>query len=459
MRKRKKPEERKSIKGRKAYNNGKEVIYLTPEDEVPKGFVKGGLSKRTPKQIREIALKSSITQKKTWDGMSKQQKKDWSEKCREAQLSISKIKRAEIIDKTKITNSLKSEEEIKEINLKRSIANKSYWSNLSKESKQEFFSRVRNTCLLKYHVPYHCMTEECRKASSNNSKPNEIFSNLLKGSNILFEREFSLDKYSYDFKIGEILVEINPSVTHNSTWSPFKHRPPQTKNYHYLKTKISNDKGYRCIHVWDWDNLDKIVNIFLPKEKVYARDCIIKEIDNKVLDSFLESYHFQGTCKNQSIKLGLYYRDKLIQVITFGKPRYNKNYEYELLRLCTLPCYIVTGGSEKLFNYFIQKYKPFGIISYCDNSKFTGEVYKKLGFILKDKGQPSKHWYNIKTKKHITDNLLRQRGFDQLFNTSYGKGTSNEVLMKNSGFIEIYDCGQSTYIYNKSEREENRNGN
>ena len=26
----------------------------------------------------------------------------------------------------------------------------------------------------------------------------------------------------------------------------------------------------------------------------------------------------------------------------------------------------------------------------------------------------------------IIDNLLRQRGFDQLFGTNYGKGTSNE---------------------------------
>lgn len=53
----------------------------------------------------------------------------------------------------------------------------------------------------------------------------------------------------------------------------------------------------------------------------------------------------------------------------------------------------------------------------------------------------------MKSKKHITDNLLRQQGFDRLFGTSYGKGTSNEQLMLDAGFLEIYDCGQKKWRY------------
>lgn len=53
----------------------------------------------------------------------------------------------------------------------------------------------------------------------------------------------------------------------------------------------------------------------------------------------------------------------------------------------------------------------------------------------------------MKTKKHITDNLLRQRGFDQLFGTNYGKGTSNEELMRQAGFDEVVDAGQITFLW------------
>lgn len=159
---------------------------------------------------------------------------------------------------------------------------------------------------------------------------------------------------------------------------------------------------------------------------------------------FLNAYHLQNTCKGQTIRYGLYKSEILVQLMTFGKPRYNKKYELELLRLCSHKDYKIVGGAEKIFKYIVNIYKPKSIISYCDNSKFSGDVYKRLGF-KKQVSPPSKHWYNAKTKQNITDNLLRQRGFDQLFGTNYGKGTSNEELMLEYGFLPVYDCGQNAY--------------
>lgn len=134
--------------------------------------------------------------------------------------------------------------------------------------------------------------------------------------------------------------------------------------------------------------------------------------------------------------------------MTFGKPRYNKNFNWELLRLCSHKDYIIIGGSNKLFGYFLKN-NDGSIISYCDNSKFNGDVYLKLGFSLRDFGKPKKHWYNISKNIHITDNLLLQLGFDKLFKTNYGKGTSNEMLMIEHGFLYVYDCGQSSYEYKR----------
>ena len=42
---------------------------------------------------------------------------------------------------------------------------------------------------------------------------------------------------------------------------------------------------------------------------------------------------------------------------------------------------------------------------------------------------------------------MRQRGVDQLLGTDYGKGTSNEALLLEHDFVEIFDCGQATYIW------------
>ena len=135
--------------------------------------------------------------------------------------------------------------------------------------------------------------------------------------------------------------------------------------------------------------------------------------------------------------------------MTFGKPRYNKSFEYELLRLCTNSKYKVVGGANKLFKFFIEKYNPINIISYCDYSKFTGEVYERLGFKKKNNITSSCHWYNIKENKHITNNLLLQKGYDKLFGTNYGKNTSNAELMLKNKWVQIYDSGQITFTYQK----------
>ena len=219
------------------------------------------------------------------------------------------------------------------------------------------------------------------------------------------------------------------------------------KTYHKEKTDCALRNGYRCVHVWDWDDVSKILDMLKSKNTLYARNCELHEVDVKDCNVFCNTNHLQGSCKGMSVAVGLYKDGELVMIMSFGKPRYNHKYQYELLRMCTLSGCVVVGGAERLFKYFVDKYKPKNVISYCDRSKFTGDVYQRLGFTTSDKVSPSGHWYNERTHQHVTDNLLRQRGYDQLFGTHYGKGTSNEYLMVQTGWDCVYDCGQSVYTY------------
>jgi hypothetical protein len=180
-----------------------------------------------------------------------------------------------------------------------------------------------------------------------------------------------------------------------------------------------------------------------------ARKCILKKVNKKETKKFLTANHLQSYCKGQSICLGLYFNNELVQIMTFGNPRYNKKYQYELLRLCTKnDCYVI-GGIKKLFKYFIIEYNPDSIISYCDASKFTGKVYSEIGFTKEKISVPSCHWYNLKTKQHINNTLLLKLGFDKIFGTNFGKGSDNEELMLKNNFVQVYDCGQDSYIWKR----------
>lgn len=306
--------------------------------------------------------------------------------------------------------------------------------------------KINQTCLKKYGVNWACQRMDAR-VYSNDSKPNKKFAKLLDKYNIKYEREFVLNNYSYDFKINDILVEINPWATHNIDWSPFNN--PVKKNYHKKKSDIAiNEYGYKCICIWDWDDMETVIKTFLlPKtNKLSARKCICKEVDLVNTLEFLKKNHIQGPCRNIKISIGIYYNDLLVGIMCWGKPRYNQNVSYELLRMCYVNDTLVVGGTKKMFNYFIENHHPKSLVSYCDLSKFTGNIYQELGFIRIKNTIPSIHWINPKLI-HITNNLLNQRGFDQLFNTSYGKGTSNQQLMLEHGFVRIYDCGQATFLW------------
>lgn len=306
--------------------------------------------------------------------------------------------------------------------------------------------KISNTVDKKYGVAWSCMRGEAHNSRNSNSKPNQIFAVLLDAHNIKFEKEFQIGKFTYDFKVDDVLIEVNPAATHNINWNPFGGKLIN-KNYHLNKTTEAIKHGFRCIHIWDWDNVEKIISLLSPKQVIYARKCEIHEVNTKLANQFLNTHHIQGSCRGQKIIFGLYFMGQLVELMSFGKPRYDKKYEWELLRLCAAGNVVVIGGASKLLKHFIKIYNPHNIISYCDNSKFVGTTYKKIGFDLQGISQPSCHWYNIKTNQHILNSMLLALGVDKIFGTSYGKGTSNENIMLNNKFVQIYDCGQMKFVW------------
>ena len=180
--------------------------------------------------------------------------------------------------------------------------------------------------------------------------------------------------------------------------------------------------------------------------KIGARKCTIKEIDFETTKNFLNKYHRQKSVYS-IYNIGLFHESMLIGVMTFGYPRYNKRYQWELLRLCFHQEYRVVGGTQKMFNYFVDEYKPHSIISYCDYNYFTGDIYDKLGFELIRVSKGGKIWK--KGDKFITDNLLRKFGADKLIGTNDGKNTNNEEILLREGWTyDVDENGQGTYIWN-----------
>ncbi len=473
----------------KSYKLLKKILILLNYDfnlKKDNPVTKGKPSSRSHESYIEGGKKSGQTQRENWNNKSDKEREEWSLLMKESHGEEFK-QIISSINKEYYNNLSKEAKE--EIKLKQSKASKDWWNSLSKEEKKSFISNniekgagwnhekikqtlkdkygvenisqldsvkkqsresMNKTCLEKYGVMWNCMLDQCKNSigsKGTHTKANDDFASLLDSFDIEYEREFSLVKYIYDFKINNTLIEINPSATHNSTFGI--HGDPKSKNYHQEKTIYAIDNGYRCIHIFDWDDISKIIQLLRPRQTIGARQCKIKEVSKVEAMDFINEHHLQGYARD-TIRLGLYYKEELVSIMTFAKPRYNKHYEYELIRYCS--SYNVIGGAHKLFKHFLENYRPQSIITYCDTSKFTGEVYNELGFTLLRKGKPSKHWYNIKTGEHYTDNLIRQQGFSRIVNhidasKDNVQTNENDELMIEHGFVEVYDSGQDTYVY------------
>lgn len=270
-----------------------------------------------------------------------------------------------------------------------------------------------------------------------------IYHGTVETSNKTVLNGKELDIYIPEKKIA---IEFNGTYWHSDINKPVK--------YHQEKTIECIRHGVRLIHIfeYEWINTVKqnkikeyLNNILNNNNIIYARNTKIAEVTSTdEYTSFENRYHLQGTASS-SIRLGLYYNNELIGLMTFGKPRFNNNYEYEIIRLCYKSNINVVGGTEKLFKYFIEKYSPKSIISYCDISKFDGNTYLKLGFTA-DKNSltsPNYVWVSYDRKDVLTRYQTQKHKLLEL-----GLGTpeqSEDDIMKDMEYLKIYDCGNMRF--------------
>ena len=179
--------------------------------------------------------------------------------------------------------------------------------------------------------------------------------------------------------------------------------------------------------------------------RVNGRDCDIRVVADKDSREFTDKHHLQGYSAS-SIRLGIYYNDKLLGLMTFGKPRFNSRYEYELIRLVWDTNYAVIGGAEKLYKHFIRNYNPTSVISYCDISKFNGKVYGKLGFKLGGLSAPNYKWVSMNGDNTVLTRYQTQK--KRLIAYGYGDESQTEVeIMQSLGFLRVYDCGNAKFTW------------
>ena len=308
--------------------------------------------------------------------------------------------------------------------------------------------------IFKQTIHNHLQGKGCNKCAQVRtiSKPQQIIIDLLESllpdkdiqTNILLPDNKHIDIFIPHLNLG---FEINGIYWHSENGGN-----PKNKNYHNNKSLLAETQGINLIHILDleihqkYNRIESFIKskLGIYSNRVFGRKCIIREVDNPTYKHFCGDNHLQGYGV-ASVRLGLYYNNELISIMSFSKSRFTKH-DWEMVRYCCKLNTTIIGGSKKLFKHFSTKYEG-SIVSYSDNRFFDGIMYQELGFSLSHRSKPNYHYflgYNIGTKlesrnkyqKHKLKNMLEF--FDPL---------KTEVQnMIDHGYDRIWDCGCKVWV-------------
>ncbi len=229
-------------------------------------------------------------------------------------------------------------------------------------------------------------------------------------------------------------------------------------SYHLDKTNQALKEGIILYHIFEdeWINKQEIVKnriksiLGIVENKYFARNTIIKEIESKTKNDFLNLYHLQGE-NTSSINYGCFIDDKLLGVMTFSKPRIsgeNSEEVWELSRFASNG--IVMGVASKFIKRFIKDYNPKSIISFSDKRWSTGNLYKKIGFSFAYSVPPS-YWYLCNKPERFHKSNFKKESIKEKFNLYDENKTEYENMLEN-GWDRIWDCGLDKWIIDVNQK-------
>lgn len=212
----------------------------------------------------------------------------------------------------------------------------------------------------------------------------------------------------------KLAIEFNGIYWHSTEI----HKDP---NYHLNKTLLCKEKGYRLIHIWefDWTNPDRqiiVKNILkealeVDQVNIDLKDCSLIEVSKIDKDIFLNENFIYGSSKSD-INLGLIYNDELVSLMAFKELKDNK---WKIEGYCS--SINIKNGYMCILEYFKERFKPLLLEVSVDRNYYLEDLYLQLGFEIKKIKDPKK----IVTNGEIT--------------------YFNSRLEEKEGYFTLYDIG------------------
>lgn len=271
----------------------------------------------------------------------------------------------------------------------------------------------------------------CNPVGVQNSFGEQELTNYVKsllGDNILIlENNRTLIK---PYELDLYVPSLNLAIEYDGL---FWHNEKKVgREYHLNKTTMCESKGVRLLHVFEdeWRNKKETVKYFLksiisPSTVSPVPDYKIVTLDKSTANTIL----FQNTILDytiEDINYGIEINNEIVGVMCFKQVGQLK---YELITNTHQTSYDI-----KLFETFLNDYKPKQVVAFADRRYYTKNQYCDLGFEL-DGEIPPDYYYLTKESGGRFAEKIQKNQIENYERRKYSK---------------IFDCGKYKFIWNKN---------
>jgi len=330
--------------------------------------------------------------------------------------------------------------------IKKNFLDKNNYIKLKKMKK--YFNYKSNFPIYQFFKRYNINYEKSGGYSQAEKEIVNFIKSIYDGNIIENDRE-TIKPKELDILIPDksLAIEYNGLFWHSDD-----------KYRHLKKTEACESKNINLLHIFEneWLNprtqeIWKSVisyKLGITKEKYFARKLEIKKVHTKEANEFLNENHLQGACPAK-VKLGLYYENELISLMTFAKPRFNKEYEYELIRFASKKFTACVGCAQRLFKHFLKEYQPNSVISYANRrwASSLSNLYKSIGFKFLRISNPNFYYFKLDDPELKLYHRVKYQKHKLKDFPNYSPSKTAESIMMEAGYRRIYDSGNLVYEY------------
>jgi hypothetical protein len=267
-----------------------------------------------------------------------------------------------------------------------------------------------------------------------NSKLNDRVAIALDAHDISYVREFEVANYKVDFKIGDILLEVQGDYWHNL---PVNKRNDSSKAtiirryYPQYDLKFLWESEFNRVR--GVNRLLEIIGFKQPDPEYIG----LNELEFELFDDlgstkrFLDSYHYLGWTNRASLIFRMHYEKETIILSLFGspiRPNTAPGKVLELIRLCRHPYFFNKNMASNFLSKCVKKIRKLkkydNLVSFSDDRLHLGTIYKATNWHLVGKTQ-SDYQYLSNTnipmhKKTLYNRAKRANMTEREYANQYG---------------------------------------